>query len=160
MSDDTNPRARRANLGSSRLEQTKPVTQGFNQINALEGEIAKASPEAQRLCKKLQQLGQARYEKELKDQKRARAYRERKAQVGLLTHYIESQHERPDEIRRDPSQDLAIIKQQAQDMVRAREEAYLKNIARDLEANLRETLSADRQGPRRDGPDFEHEQER
>lgn len=113
----------------------------FNRDNKLAHDIAKLSPAGQQLCKKVSTVSAERMEEEKKNQQRSHNFRIMKTKVELMEKYVLDQSDRPPEIKADPSADLKIIHEQAERMVKEKEEFYLRNIEREAEANLRKIVA-------------------
>lgn len=142
----------------AKLDAQANISAGFNQSNELEDQIAAASPEAQQKIRVLQEVRDDRLQEEHKKQQRAHQFRVQRCQVGLLEKYVEDQALRPDEIKKNPAQDLNIIREQSERMVGEREKYYLDNIGKETDRSIQQVLEKDRNGQSLNEPT--HQQER
>lgn len=150
MSQDSKDNAVNANNG---------LSDTFNRKEKLAHEIAKLSPSGLQICKKIEAVAAERLENEKRQQQRFHSHRVLKEKVGLLETYVRTQSEKPAEIRADPSADLKIIDEQAERVVKDKEQFYLRTIEREAEANLWQVVSMERGGHDFSAEMGEHEQD-
>ena len=136
MTDDTKSASGNANSPNK----------AFNSGQKLAHDIANLSPDGQKLCKEISKVSAERMQAEKDSQKRSHNYRVMKSKVELMEKYILDQSSRPAEIRANPEPDLKIIHEEAERMVREKEEFYLLNIEREADANLRQVVAMERGG--------------
>jgi hypothetical protein len=131
------------NSNSGRISDAQ-ISDNFNKTNALEDKIKGASPQAQSQIRDRMQLRDERMEMEKKSQKRFHGQRVQKEASRLYKEYILSDAPRPDTAAAR-EQDVAIIEQQAEELVTAKEEYFLGQIERQAENDIYHLLSRDRQ---------------
>ena len=150
MSDDSKSGDPAANLGGP-----STLSSGFNADVELGAQIAALSPEAKMKVEVFQKTSEQRQADERKQQQRNRPYRVLKQKVELYENYIRDQGNRPAEIRADPTPDLKIMADRAEEIVRANEEYFLKRIEREAAANIRQVIANERKGQGHSAPDRE-----
>jgi serine phosphatase RsbU (regulator of sigma subunit) len=134
MSEDSKDNAVNANFG---------LSESFNRNEKLARDIASLSPAAKETCRAISEVSEKRMEHEKKNQQRYHAHRVLKTKVELLEKYVMDPLEHPPEFR---AADLKIIDEQAERMVKEKEEFYLRTIEREAEANLRQVVAMDQLG--------------
>lgn len=150
--DDSKPQGRDANFKAG------PIAETFSKAVDLDAQVATLSPAGQQQCRAIQQLSAERLESEKASQQRSHGFRVMRTKVELLENYIRHPAPRPPGIVADPTNDLKIIHEQAEQSVRDREAGFLKNIERETDANVRQVITRERKGhePGRGTPDHDH----
>lgn len=155
MSDDI-----KNDAPGAKPDQTTPTSEGFNKNNYLEEKIANLSVEAKAQARLIQKVGYRSRERMQASQVKNHERRVRERKAELVENYIKEQALRPNKVRKNPTQDLMIIAEQAEKQVTAKEKWYLQNIDRATNANVREIIAMEKEGQNQGHSDRNPEQER